>query len=48
MVTVAVTADEPLKESDGGEGVQVAPVGAPLQLRFMVPSNPPTGDNESV
>jgi hypothetical protein len=48
MVTVTVTGDEPLKESDVGEGVQVAPVGVPVQLRFMLPLNPPTGDNESV
>jgi hypothetical protein len=42
-LTVAVTADGPLKVSGVDGGVQVTPVGTFVQLKLTVPVNPPVG-----
>src|SRR5256885_10525580 len=48
MVTLELALFEPSNATEDGETVQVAARGAPVQVHFTVPLNPPPGEREAV
>src|SRR5258708_38809482 len=48
MVTLELALFEPSSVTEDGETVQVAARGAPVQVHFTVPLNPPPGEREAV